>query len=93
MAAEHIFGPDVGSLKGKTVRCRPHIVHPTVEPLPPQIISRYHDIILVADVMYVNGIPMLVTILRNIRFGTVEALPNHHVPTLVKGIKSIASMY
>ena len=43
--------------------------------------------------MYVNGIPMLVTISRNIRFGTVEALPNCHVPTLVKGIKSITSMY
>ena len=55
--------------------------------------SRYHDMILVADIMYVNRIPMLVTISRNTRFGTVEALPNHHVPTLVKGIKSVASIY
>lgn len=39
IAAEHIFGPDVGSLKGKMVRCRPHLVKPMIEPLPPQVMS------------------------------------------------------
>jgi hypothetical protein len=36
IAAEHIFGPDIGSLKGKNVRRRPHLApKPTIEPLPP----------------------------------------------------------
>ena len=48
---------------------------------------------LAANVMHVNGIPMLVTISRNIRFATVEALPNRNLPTLVKGIKSVATVY
>ena len=39
LAAKHIFGPDMGSLKGKTVRSRPHVAQPTVTPLPPQIMS------------------------------------------------------
>jgi hypothetical protein len=93
IAAEHIFGPDVGSLKGKTVRRRPHLAKPTIEPLPPQIMSRYRNVTLAADVMYVNGIPMLVSISRNIRFATVEALPNRNISTLVKGVKAIATVY
>jgi hypothetical protein len=62
LAAEHIFGPDVGSLMGKTVRRKPHLAKPVIEPLPPQVMSRYHNVTLAADVMHVNGIPMLVTI-------------------------------
>ena len=48
---------------------------------------------LAADVMYVNGIPMLITVSRNIWFGTVEALHNCHLPSLISGIKSMATMY
>jgi hypothetical protein len=94
IAAEHLFGPDVGSLKGKTVRRRPHLAKPTIEPLPPQIMSQYRSVTLAADVMYVNGIPMLVTISRNLRrFATVEALPNRNIATLVKGVKAVATVY
>jgi hypothetical protein len=93
LAAEHIFGPDVGSLKGKTVRRRPHLAKLVIEPLPPQVMSRYRNVTLAADVMHVNGIPMLITISRNIRYGTVEALPNRHIGMLVSGIKSVATVY
>ena len=93
IAAEHIFGPDVGSLKGKTVRRRPHLAKPHIEPLPPQIMSRYRNVTLAADVMYVNGIPMLLTISRNLHFATVEALPNRNMTTLVNGIKAVAKIY
>jgi hypothetical protein len=93
LAAEHIFGPDVGSLKGKTVRHRPHLAKPVIEPLPPEIMSRYRHVTLAADIMYVNGIPMLVTISRNIRFVTVEALPNRNIATLVNGIKAVVKIY
>jgi hypothetical protein len=93
LAAEHILGPDVGSLKGKTVRNRPHLAKPVIEPLPPQIMSRYRRVTLAADVMYVNGIPMLVTISRNLRFATVEALPNRNIKTLVNAIKNVVTVY
>jgi hypothetical protein len=93
IAAEHNFGPDIGSLKGKTVWRPPHLAKPTIEPLPPQIMSRYRNVTLANDVMYVNGIPMLVTISRSIRFATVEALPNRNISTLVKGIKAVATVY
>jgi hypothetical protein len=93
LAAEHILGPDVGFLKGKTVRHQPHLTKPIIEPLPPQIMSRYHRVMLAADAMYVNGIPMLVTVSRNIRFATVEVLPNRNVKTLVNAIKNIVTVY
>jgi hypothetical protein len=36
---------------------------------------------------------MLVTISRNLRFTTVEALPNRNITMLVKGIKAVATVY
>jgi hypothetical protein len=66
VVAEHIFGPDVSLLKGKTVWCKPHLAKPTIEPLPLQIMSQYHNVMLAADIMHMNGIPMLVTISWNI---------------------------
>lgn len=93
LAAEHIFGPDVGSLKGKTTRQRPRTVRPVVETLPPKIMSRYRDVTLACDIMFVNKVPMLVTISRNIRFATVEGLQDRKAETLTKAIKSVVSIY
>ena len=55
--------------------------------------SRYRNVVLAGDIMHVNGIPMLITISRNIRFATIEALPNRNIPTLVKAIKAVATVY
>jgi hypothetical protein len=74
LAAEDIFGPNLGSLKGKTVRHNtPHMRAETHEMLC-KIMSIHHDVTLCADIMFVNQIPFLVTISRNVKFGTVEVL-------------------
>ena len=93
MAAEDIFGPEAGSLKGKTMRHNPHTVKQVVEPLEPSIMKQYRHMMLGADVMYVNGIAFLVTVLRHIKFGMVEPLVNRKQVHLLAGIRLVAQIY
>jgi hypothetical protein len=69
------------------------LAKPVIEPLPPEIMTCYRCVTLAADVMYVNGIPILVTVTRNIRFATVEVLPNRNIKTLVNAIKNMLTVY
>jgi hypothetical protein len=76
MAAEDIFGPDVGFLKGRTVRRNPPRISTddTYSPLPPSVHERYKDVTLCADIMYVNGIPFFISIEMSVLNMTVSGL-------------------
>ena len=93
IAAEDIFGPDVGSLKGKTVRTKAPRVEEKREGLPASILSRYREVTICVDIMHVNGIPFLLTISKHIHFGTVEALPNRKLPAIWKAVKGVVRLY
>ena len=93
LAAEDIFGSNVGSLKGKTPRKSTAHVHGSTDGVPHDIMRIHQRITLTVDIMFVNTIPFLVTMSRNMHFGTVEALPNRQTSTIKSKLQSVFQLY
>jgi hypothetical protein len=93
MIAEKIFGPDIGSLKGKTVHQNTEHVEVAHTPVPSPIMSQYHDVIIGADIMFVNKIPFFVTILRYIKLGTAVLIADQKHDTLIKATRDVCNIY
>ena len=91
--ANKVFGPDVGALKGKTMRRQPPIVDSPVSVDTTSILEHYGEITLCVDLMYVNKVPLLVTLSRNVKFGTMEAVADRKEATLLKCIKEVVTLY
>jgi hypothetical protein len=89
--AEVIFGPNLGSLEGKTVQQTPEQVSNAHSTIPRQIMEYHCDVTLCVDVMFVNQIPCFVTISRKLKFST--AIPNCKRESIMKGIKNVNSIY
>jgi Eukaryotic translation initiation factor 3 subunit G len=94
ITAEHIFGPDIGSLKGKTVRRGPTPARPAAVPnLPLDALARYSKVELCADIMFVDSIPFLVTVSRHIKFGTTTKIRDRTGATLSKALQAALKIY
>ena len=93
MVANKLFGPDVGALKGKTTRRNPPIVDSPVSVDITSILKFYGEVTLCVDLMYVNRVPLLVTLSRNVKFGTVEAIMDRKQATILKSITHVATLY
>eukprot|EP00804_Cyclotella_cryptica_P027563 CCRYP_007501-RA/>CCRYP_007501-RA protein AED:0.35 eAED:-0.96 QI:0/-1/0/1/-1/1/1/0/333 len=91
--AEFIWGPDLESLKGKTVHSMPEAVRTRSHPIPLQVMTQYKNVTLSADVMKVNGIPFLMTISRHIKFGSAGKLDNMSNPTILSHFKVVMGVY
>ena len=92
-AAEDIYGPNLGALKGKTVaRPNPH-VPAGVDQGPTPIMDMHHSVTLAIDVMFINKIAFLITTSRNLKFGTVEAITNRQITTIIAKLWSVCQIY
>ena len=92
-AADDIFGPNLGSLKGKTVWCPNKHAQAGTSEVPRSILKLHRDVIVSLDIMFVNKLPFLVTSSRNIHFSTVESLPNRQVGTVATCLKKVIRLY
>ena len=92
-AADDIFGPNLGSLKGKTVWCPNKHAQAGTSEVPQSILKLHRDVVVSLDIMFVNKLPFLVTSSRNIHFSTVESLPNRQVGTVATCFKKVIRLY
>ena len=92
-AADDIFEPNLGSLKGKTVwRPNKHVPAGS-SAVPRRILEIHRDVVLSVDIMFMNKIPFLVTSSHNICFSTVESLPIRQVGTVATCLKKVTHLY
>jgi len=73
-----IYGPDIPKLKGTTTNGPPvaHVPDQNVVEVPRSILLYNSSVTLAIDFVYVNKIPFLTTISRNIGWRTIAPVPN-----------------
>jgi hypothetical protein len=91
--AEFIWGRELGSIKGKTVRRQPPAVRTEVYNIPVPLMQKYQHVTLSADVMFVCRIPFLMTISRHIKFGTAGKLDRQNDTTILSHFKVVLALY
>ena len=90
---EHLYGPDIPTIKGKTTRCHLHKLASNVVSIPHKLCDTQHDVCLFIDIMYVNGMPFLTTISKNIKYHTAMSVADHMAPTIANLVESVLKLY
>ena len=91
--AHRIFGPDLAGIRGKTVRKTPERVEAEIVAVPRNLVESYKYCTLVADVMFVNGIPFLITRTRGLQLITIEYLPRRTAKYIGHKLNRVLSFY
>ena len=91
--AHKIFGPILGGTRRKTVRQKPEHVTTDYIAIPGDFLVLHSFIYLVADVMYFNNIPFLITMSCVIKFVNVEYLSSCTTEELSKNLKRVMKLY
>ena len=90
---KNIFGPNVAELRGKSVITKPTWVEREYTPIPRDFHVIHKFLSLKADVMFVNGLPFLITLSRKIKIFTAEYIPNRTAAQISSSINKIVKLY
>ncbi|KAL7504016.1 hypothetical protein ACHAXN_001720, partial [Cyclotella atomus] len=88
-----VFGPDRPAIRSKTTRKPSSKVRPRVVKIPMQLYERLKEVILTADVMFVNGLPFFITLSRGIKLITTEFTPSRTADKLYKALLKVCRFY
>jgi hypothetical protein len=91
--ANTIWGSDIATIRGKTTRRKPDRVETDYVEIPRALLSFHVNVTLVADVMFVNGVPLLVSASRNINLITIEHAPKCTASKLGYLLQRIVNVY
>jgi hypothetical protein len=91
--ANRIFGTELANIRGKTVRRKPEHVNTEIVDIPKQILEIQSKVTLAADVMFVSGVPFLVSTSRNINLTTIEHVPHRTASKLGSLLQRIIGVY
>jgi hypothetical protein len=88
-----IFGPDLASVHGKTVRQTPAPVVADYVVVPWQLVEANKAVTLAADMFFVDGTAFLMTVLRRIKFVMTEHIPVRTATSLSKHLSQVLLVY
>ena len=88
-----MFGTNLAGTRGKTVRLNPGKVVMDYIDVPKDFLKLQNFVTLVADVMFVNGAPLLIIVACGIKFVTVKHIPTRTAKKLVKSLKLVMKIY
>jgi hypothetical protein len=91
--ARRIFGPNLANLRGKTTRTKPEHVRADYVKIPQDFMELHKYMTIVADVMFVNGLPFMVTLSRGISLVTIEFLPSRTAKHLACSVEQVVRIY
>ena len=72
--AKLIFGPDITSLKGKLVRRKPASVVTDYIDIPRETLKSRKELKVLTEIIFINKLQFLVSIIRGLKFTTIEYL-------------------
>jgi hypothetical protein len=91
--AHTIFGPNLAGVKGRMVRRPPDAVKTDYVQILWQLLDMHRLVTLTVDVMFVNGIPFLVSVARCLNLVTLEYTPLRTAKYLAECIQRVMNLY
>jgi hypothetical protein len=92
-AAKQNFGPNIASLKGKTVRFAQEPILTSYVKVPQEIIDLNKEITIAAEVMFIHGMGFMITGSRGVKFTTSEYVPTRSKADLINSLKKVFEIY
>jgi hypothetical protein len=92
-AANNIVGPNVASMKGKTVRFTQETVLTECVEVPKEILDLNKDFTITVGVVFVDGLGFMITSSQKIKFTTTEYVAERSKVNLINSFKNIYAIY